>query len=489
MPRPPLALLFVGFAGPALAEPPPEAVALQKTVHQIIDAAEPSVACLLVSRSEKYADLGQAGTSSWKLGTFNPAQSFRFMDGAQRDLHRRLDLAHPETVPEAYGSGVVIDESGLILTTYHVLGEKVKKVYVRLPGGRGSYADIVAADERADLAVLKMIVPPAGLKAVKFGDGGKARKGDWVIALANPFAAGFKDGSPSASWGIMSNVRRRAPRTDETDRSRPLAQHGSLLQTDARLALGASGGALFNLNGEMIGLTTALAAVTGGETAGGYAVPLDDNVRRMIDVLKRGEEIEYGFLGVTVDPDERTAGRGVRVRDVAPGLPAARAGLAQGDVIAAINGHPIREQDDLFFQISAALAGTEAKIEIVRDGRVRTVEVRLAKAGHGKRFIASNPPKAVFGLLVDYASTGAVDPTAPDGVLVKDKDLEPGSAAERKLKAWAERARLIVTAVNGKPVATPAEFYKEAAGKPSVRLTVVEAVRRPDSRQEDVTLP
>ena len=94
----------------------------------------------------------------------------------------------------------------------------------------------------------------------------------------------------------------------------------------------------------------------------------------------------------------------------------------------------------------------------------------------------------MFGLLVDYASTGSVDFNTPDGVLVRDKDLEAGSPAESKLKDWAAQARLIVTAVNGKPVATPAEFYKEAAGKPSVRLTVVEAGRR-GGRQEDVTLP
>ncbi|HVK08911.1 MAG TPA: PDZ domain-containing protein, partial [Gemmataceae bacterium] len=312
--------------------------------------------------------------------------------------------------------------------------------------------------------------------------------GDWVIALANPFSAGFKDGSPSASWGILSNVRRRAPRTDETDRSRPLAQHGSLLQTDARLALGSSGGALFNLNGEMIGLTTALAAVTGGETAGGYAVPLDDNVRRMIDVLKRGEEIEYGLLGVTVDPDDRTGGRGVRIRDVGAGTPAARAGLVQGDVVVGINGNPVREQDDLFFHISAALAGTETKVDLLRDGRPRAVEVRLTKAKNDKRTVVSNPPKPVFGLSVDYASTGSVDGNTPDGVLVKE-GFEPGSPAERKLKDWAAQARLIVTAVNGKPVATPAEFYKEAAGKPAVRLSIVEAGRRPDARHEDVTLP
>ena len=181
-------------------------------------------------------------------------------------------------------------------------------MYVRLPGVGGSYADILAGG-RSDLAVLKMIRPPADLKA--FGDGGKVRKGDWVIALANPFAAGFKDGSPSASWGIISNVRRQAPGlTDEVKRAKPLAQYGTLLQTDARLNLGCSGGALLNLDGQLVGLTTALAARTGGEAAGGYAIPLDANVKKMIEVLKRGEEIEYGFLGVTVNTDARATAAG-----------------------------------------------------------------------------------------------------------------------------------------------------------------------------------
>jgi serine protease Do len=490
MPRFVLALLVAGFAGPAAADPPPEAVALQTTVHKVIDAAEPSVACVLISRSDVYGDLGQGSASDWKLGGFNPVPTFRFMDGQKRERYKRLDLANSDTVPEAYGSGIVIDESGLVLTTYHVLGKDVKKIYVRLPGNKGSYADIVAADARADLAVLRLIAPPPGLKAVKFGDGAKARKGDWVIALANPFAAGFKDGSPSASWGILSNVRRRGPGPgpgEEIKRVRPFSQHNSLLQTDARLALGSSGGALFNLNGEMIGLTTALAAVTGGDLAGGYAIPLDANAKNMIEVLKRGEEIEYGFLGVTVDPEERSVGRGVFVRAVAPGHPAARAGLQPGDQIVAINGSAIREQDDLFFLISAALAGTEAKVEVLRGGQPRTFEIRLAKAKPTEAQIVSNPPKPVFGLKVDYTSTLSLDAGSPDGVAVKE--IEPGSAAEKKLKEWAGQASLIVIAVNGRPVVTPAEFYKEAAGKPSVRLTIVEAARRPEARRGDVTLP
>jgi len=491
MPRLFALLLFAALAGIVRDEPPAEAVALQKAVHKVIDAAEPSIACILVSRSEKkYADLGEgpADVDSGKLGEFNPLRHIRFGDGAKRELVKRLDLASPETVPEAYGSGVVIDERGLVLTNFHVIS-KAAKVFVRLPGAaRGSYADILAADGRSDLAVLKMIRPPADLKAVPFGDGGKVRKGDWVIALANPFAAGFKDGSPSASWGIISNVRRQAPGpTDEVKRAKPLAQYGTLLQTDARLNLGCSGGAILNLDGQLIGLTTALAARTGGEAAGGYAIPLDANVKKMIEILKRGEEIEYGFLGVTVNTEARGDGRGVVIGDVAAGQPAARAGIFGGDVVVAINGNPVREYDDLFLNISAALAGTDAEIEVRRGNATRTFKARLAKSSHAEPVIASSRPKPVFGLRVDYASTRSIDTNPPEGVLIRE--IEPGSTADKNkaLKDWSDRARLIVVALNGKPVPTPSDFYREAAGKGSVTLDIVEAGR--ETTRKTFTLP
>src|SRR4029077_3487873 len=106
-----------------------------------------------------------------------------------------LDLSHPDHQPEAYGSGVVLDDSGLILTNEHVIRDATK-IYVRLPGNKGSYADIHASDPRSDLAVLRLTEPVGKLKTIKMGDGGKVRKGQLVLSLANPFAAGFKDGSP-----------------------------------------------------------------------------------------------------------------------------------------------------------------------------------------------------------------------------------------------------------------------------------------------------
>lgn len=492
MPRLTSALLLAVVTSVARAETPPEVAALQKARQRVIDAAEPSIACVLVSRSEKYAALGEGPSSGvpGRLGEFNPARH-RFGPAARnRDFVKQLDLANPETVPESYGSGVVIDDRELVLTTFRVV-EGATKVFVRLPGtNRGSYADIVAGDPRCDLAVLKMIHPPADLRAIPFGDGGKVRAGDMVVGLANPFAAGSRDGKPSFSGGSISNVRRPAPPpggSDETKRVKALAQYAFLLQTDVRLSRGCSGGALLNYDGELVGLTTALAAVTGGEESGGYAIPIDANVKKMIDVLKKGDEIEYGFLGVQVNPEIKGDGQGVPVLAVSPGMPAQRAGIMTGDIVTAINGNPIRDQEDLFLQISAALAGSEADVEVRRGLGTQSFRVRLAKAAPSSEPapIVSSRPRAVFGLRVDYVSTLPSDANPPEGVLVKD--LESGTDAEKKLKTWADRARLIVIAVDGKPVPTPADFYRAAAGKGSVTLDVVEAIR--DGARRRVTVP
>src|SRR5262249_55558667 len=154
---------------------------------------------------------------------------------------------------------------------------------------------------------------------------------------------GFRDGSPSASWGIVSNLQRRAASDpDEDKQTFPLHVHPILLQTDARLNLGCSGGALLNLRGELIGLTTARAAITGSETAGGFALPLDMNMQRIIGRLRKGQEVEYGFLGVSGDG---LVGReeGLIINEVTSGSPAAKAELNPGEIILSINGIRVHE--------------------------------------------------------------------------------------------------------------------------------------------------
>ncbi len=344
---------------------------------------------------------------SGRLGKFNGKVALDLTplsDTTMRDLIRSLDLASPDHTPESYGSGIVIDESGLILTNAHVV-RNATKVFVRLPGGKGSFADIHAADPRSDLAVLRLLDPIEGLKAIKLAEPGKYRKGQLVVLLANPFAAGFRDGSPTASWGMIANVRRRAPgkRSDLDLTKMTLHHYGTLLQLDTRLTLGCSGGALLNLKGELIGITTALAALTGVETPGGFAVPLDAGLRRIVEVLKRGEEVEYGFLGVSFSSETQDA---VIVENAKPGTPAELAGLRKGDHILSINRNPVHDIDDLFLYLGTSLAGSLARIEYRNSfGQKRTVLARLAKFYVPGPHIASRRPPARFGLRVDYKSS------------------------------------------------------------------------------------
>jgi serine protease Do len=178
----------------------------------------------------------------------------------------------------------------------------------------------------------------------------------------------------------------------------------------------------------------------------------------------------------------------VVISDVAAGQPAARGGLLRGDKVIAINGNPVREYDDLFMNIAAALAGSEVEVEVVRGPAKRKLTARLAKSGHSEPRIASNRPKPVFGLSVDYTSTLSIDTNPLEGVLIR-KELEPGSPAEKKFKEWLDRSELIIVKVNDKHVSTPSDFYREAAGKDSIVLDVFEAVRDNDPRHQRIKLP
>ena len=438
------------LAGRAEEQPrPADVLALQTLIQKTIARAEPSIACILVSRSEEYKRFNAAppDEESGKLGRFDGSpytRPFVFNNGDKEAEARSLlvkttlDLSDPNVIPESFGSGVVIDADGLVLTMAHVIHD-AKKIYVRLPGGRGSWADIHASDPRSDLAVLRLLDPPADLKAIKRGDGSHLTKGQFVLCLANPFAAGFRDGSPSASWGIVSNLHRRASGVT-SEMSQPgvkptLHHYGTLIQTDVRLAPGCSGGALLNLDGELIGVTTAQAALAGSEAPGGYAVPLDGPMKRIIDVLMRGDEVEYGFLGVRFDSGENrlSRGPGVLLMGVEEGSPAARAGLRPGEWITAINDNPIHDNDDLYLQIGLCLAGSTARVEASsKNGRSRTLLVQMAKSYTPGKAIASHRPAPRGGMRVDYPSILGQRiglQRIPDGVAVRE--IIPGGAADK----------------------------------------------------------
>ena len=209
---------------------PRELLLLQEAVHKAIDEAQPSIASILVSRSDRYREFeALPGGPEGKLGGFEPPAAVA--DPARRELIHRLNLAGPSPIPESYGSGVVLDASGLVLTHFHVV-QNATKVFVRLPSQEGSYADIFAADGRSDLAVLKLINPPANLKPIRMGDGDRVRKGDFVVGLSSPFVSGSRC-SPVAAHGIIGDLRLRAPATGaESDRTATINHFGTLLQTD-----------------------------------------------------------------------------------------------------------------------------------------------------------------------------------------------------------------------------------------------------------------
>ena len=314
------------------------------------------------------------------------------MNLVRRELIRRLDLSGPDAVPESYGSGVVVDAGGLILTHFHVV-QNATKLFVRLPGKKGSYADIYAADGRSDLAVLKLIDPPGNLKPIRFGkkDRSASKRRFRSSASPFPFTTGVHEASPTATHGIVGNLVRETPGKLLPDRSRVLYQLEYLLHTDLRLNLGCSGAAVLNLEGELIGLTTTNAAIIGEKSRWIFAVPMDAATKRIVEVLKKGEEVEYGL-----SPGSRklSASRalqpgqfqGVRIDHVAEGTPARKKpGSGHNEVITAVNNAcqvcTNEWYQDLFFSIGTALAGSDVVIDVVGNtfpSRIRKVSVGQA---------------------------------------------------------------------------------------------------------------
>jgi serine protease Do len=446
------------------------ALALEKTVQKIIARAEPAVACLVISRSDLYARFGQgpAADNAGKLGPFDAEvlkthRLFAELSAADKKaLVRKLDLAASGQVPEASASGIVIADKGQILTPYHAV-YGATKIFVRLPEGQGSYADVFAADPRSDLAVLRLLRPKLALKSVQLGDGGKVERGQFVVGLANAFAPGFPDAKPSAAWGMIANVRQRLPLIPDGDaKGKSIHHYGTLLQTDARLNLGTSGGVLFNLQGEAIALTSTVAGGTPGpDVAGTFAIPFDDGLRRIIGVLQKGEEVEYGFLGVSFEPHSDKT-EGVVLKSVTDGSPADLGGLKEGHAIMAVDGQPVRDNDELLRALSTRLAGTKVRLDVKKPGVAArdTVEIILAKYLVTGKVIASERGSRPFfrGLRVDYTSLIAQQPgftagVIPRGVLVSE--VMPDTVAARA----ALKPGQVVTHVNDRPVTTPAAFY------------------------------
>jgi len=385
-------------------------------------------------------------------------------------------LADPDFVPREYGTGVVVDRRGLILTNYHVLGDEMESVYAVWIGRRPFYpVRVKAADPHSDLAILE--VDADDLVPITLGDASQVRKGQLVISLGNPLAIA-RDGNVSASWGIVSNLGRKAP--TENGAAGPaeketLHHYGTLIQTDVRLNQGTSGGALINLRGEMIGLTTSLAALPGYERSAGFAIPMDETVKRIIEQLKAGQRVAYGFLGVApaqLSLRQRTRGEsGVLLEQIVPGTPAARYGLEQNDLVTHIDGAPVHDLDSLFLRVASLPADHVARITVRRtDPRLPRARVVQRDVTLSKKYVPPDPPTIATevtppwrGLVIDYAT--AVPRFSQQVALIDPAGCVAVVDVQRDSPAWRAGLRpgMFISRVNGQRVETPGQFQQLVA--------------------------
>jgi serine protease Do len=281
----------------------------------------------------------------------------------------------PQRRSNSLGSGFVIDASGIVITNAHVIGE-ANDVTVIFADGRKLKAEIVGKDTKVDLAVLR-VKPDKPLKAVKFGDSEKTRIGQWVMAIGNPFGLG---GSVSA--GIISARNR-----DISDQS-----YGQYIQTDAAINKGNSGGPLFDMNGDVIGINTAILSPSGGSIGIGFAVP-SALAKPIIDQLLQFGETRRGWLGVRIqNVDESIAEslglkepKGALVAGVDDKGPSKPAGIEPGDVILKFDGKDVKESKDLPRIVGQTAVGKEVDVLILRKGKEVTKQVKLGRLEEGEK--------------------------------------------------------------------------------------------------------
>ena len=268
---------------------------------------------------------------------------------------------------ESLGSGFIIDGNGYIITNNHVV-DKAESISVTLSDTINTEAGVIGKDPKTDLALIK-IETKRPLNAVKFGDSDKIRVGDWVLAIGNPFGLGS-----SVTAGIVS----------AKSRDIESGPYDSFIQTDASINQGNSGGPMFNLQGEVIGISSAIFSTTGASQGVGFAIPAN-LAGWVISQLKEHGEVKRGWIGIKIQPNTSeiadslgiSANQGVVVSGVTEQGPAQKAGLQAGDIVLSFNRQPIDNTKNLSRLIAETKIGTPAPIEIWRSGQKQTLTVPI----------------------------------------------------------------------------------------------------------------
>ncbi len=334
----------------------------------------------------------------------------------------------PEQAPKkemertSLGSGVIVSADGYILTNNHVV-EDADEINVTMYTFEEYKATIVGRDPKSDLALIK-IEPQKKLPFVKFGDSDKLRVGEWVLAIGNPFGL-----QKTVTAGIVS-AKGRAINNES---------YGNFIQTDASINPGNSGGPLFNLQGEMVGVNTAIFSRSGGNIGIGFAIPVN-MAKNVLTQLKEHGKVTRGWLGVMIQQVTQELAEnfglsrpiGALVGQVVPDSPAQKAGLKAGDVILEYNGKEVTQMSMLPAMVANTDVGTKADLVIIRDGKKQKITVEIGKMEEEESVIAGagTGTSKKLGMTVQeltpkIAESLGIEET--EGVIVTD--INSGSAA------------------------------------------------------------
>jgi serine protease Do len=406
----------------------------------------------------------------------------RFFGGQMPDMEGGDD----GQVRQSLGSGFIVDPKGYIITNYHVI-EKADKIYVKLSTDpdnqdQGRPAHIIGADKATDLAVIK-IDTSAPLPTVTLGNSDTAQVGDWVEAIGSPFA--FKQ---TVTAGIISAKNRTI------DQGAP-GQFQHFIQTDAAINPGNSGGPLLNMNGEVIGVNTAIITESGGYQGLGFAMPSNTVVEVYNDLISPSHKVTRGSIGIEFSAKlpgavNRVYGfkNGVLVQTVRPSGPADKAGIKAGDIITAVDGRPIKDGDDLVNEIASRRPGSTIRLGYLRDGKQADTTVTIGDrekvfAELGGMHVETNPDEkgdageAKLGILVRDAPASTAAKLHVQGVVIQS--VRAGSFADLQ----GLEPGLVIVRINKQPTSTKDQFDAVVSKLKTGDDVVFEVIdpRRPDN--------
>jgi serine protease Do len=381
----------------------------------------------------------------------------RFFGGQMPDI----EGGESSQVRESLGSGFIVDPKGYIITNYHVV-ERADKIYVKLstdPDNQddGRPARVIGTDKATDLAVIK-IDTSTPLPTVKLGNSDTTQVGDWVEAIGSPFAL-----SQTVTAGIISAKNR-------TIQPGANGQFQHFIQTDAAINPGNSGGPLLNMNGEVIGVNTAIFTQSGGYQGLGFAMPSNTVVDVYNDLIGASHKVTRGSIGIIFNQGlsgsvNRVYGfkNGVVVRTIQPGGPAEKAGLKAGDILLTIDGHSIKDGDDLVNEIASRRPGSSIRLGYLRDDKQADITVVIgdrekvfAESGNQQAEANSNDigdaGETKLGIVVREITPALADKLHNHGVEIRS--VRTGSYADLQ----GLEPGLVIVRVNKQPTSTKEQF-------------------------------